>query len=41
MMMVDSIVLYAGLIILVVGLLALLSARRRLHGAFLVGAGRL
>jgi hypothetical protein len=39
MMMVDSIVLYAGLIILVIGLLALLSARRRLHGAFLVGAG--
>ena len=38
-MMVDSIVLYAGLIILVIGLLALLSARRRLHGAFLVGAG--
>src|ERR1700686_61459 len=38
-MMVDSIVFYAGLIMLLIGLLALLSARRRRHGALLVGAG--
>ena len=37
--MVDSIVFYAGLIMLLIGLLALLSTRRRRHGALLVGAG--